>query len=209
MEIISHRGYWLTPEEKNTRIAFERSFSMGFGTETDVRDACGRLVISHDMPGNDDMSVEEFFKIFVSFDRKLPLALNIKSDGLQDKLKSLLDSFNIENYFLFDMSIPDLLKSVSKNLKCYARISEYEILTTELSKVTSGVWLDYFQNFSLKKDEISSLLVGGKDVCLVSPELHGKAAEDFWSELKSSKLDQNKKLMICTDLPEAVKQILT
>ena len=35
--ILSHRGYWLQTEEKNSRKAFERSFFMGFGTETDIR----------------------------------------------------------------------------------------------------------------------------------------------------------------------------
>ena len=39
MMILSHRGYW---KEKNLPIAFERSFSLGFGTETDYK---GELVI--------------------------------------------------------------------------------------------------------------------------------------------------------------------
>lgn len=35
MIILSHRGYWKETHEKNLPIAFERSFSLGFGTETD------------------------------------------------------------------------------------------------------------------------------------------------------------------------------
>ena len=50
MIIISHRGYWIQPAEKNTEEAFSRSFERGMGTETDVRDHRGELVISHDMP---------------------------------------------------------------------------------------------------------------------------------------------------------------
>jgi glycerophosphoryl diester phosphodiesterase len=45
MKIMSHRGYWRGEDEKNTTTAFSRSFDLGFGTETDVRDALGQLVI--------------------------------------------------------------------------------------------------------------------------------------------------------------------
>ncbi len=50
MQVISHRGYWKSAAEKNTTTAFARSFALGYGTETDVRDLNGELVISHDMP---------------------------------------------------------------------------------------------------------------------------------------------------------------
>ncbi len=38
MIILSHRGYWKEVSEKNKPIAFERSFSLGLGTETYIRD---------------------------------------------------------------------------------------------------------------------------------------------------------------------------
>jgi hypothetical protein len=38
MEILSHRGYWKIESKKNKLYAFERSFSYGFGVETDIRD---------------------------------------------------------------------------------------------------------------------------------------------------------------------------
>jgi glycerophosphoryl diester phosphodiesterase len=34
---ISHRGYWKVALEKNSRTAFERSFSMGFEAGTDLQ----------------------------------------------------------------------------------------------------------------------------------------------------------------------------
>ena len=48
MIILSHRGWWKTRAERNMRDAFVRSFDAGFGTETDLRDICGKIVISHD-----------------------------------------------------------------------------------------------------------------------------------------------------------------
>jgi hypothetical protein len=41
MQILSHRGYWQHPSEKNTEAAFRRSFLLGYGTETDIRDRDG------------------------------------------------------------------------------------------------------------------------------------------------------------------------
>jgi hypothetical protein len=34
VNVISHRGYWKNPEEKNGELAFARSFGDGFGTGT-------------------------------------------------------------------------------------------------------------------------------------------------------------------------------
>ena len=49
MKIIGHRGYWLQETEKNSEVAFYRSLQNGFGIETDIRDYCGKIVISHDI----------------------------------------------------------------------------------------------------------------------------------------------------------------
>jgi len=87
MIIISHRGYWKTDKEKNSIAAFERSFSLGFGTETDVRDFNGKLVISHDIANKDSISFEEFIKIYLKYSKSNWLALNVKSDGIRDLLK--------------------------------------------------------------------------------------------------------------------------
>ena len=79
MNIISHRGYWKSPVEKNQKIAFERSFDLGFGTETDIRDYNGDLVISHDIPNKKSMKLEDFLVIVEKYsNEQISLALNIK-----------------------------------------------------------------------------------------------------------------------------------
>ena len=60
MIILSHRGYWKLESEKNKPIAFDRSFSLGFGTETDIRDYRGKLVISHDLADENSIQLSEF-----------------------------------------------------------------------------------------------------------------------------------------------------
>ena len=81
MRIISHRGYWKTPSEKNTINAFQRSFDLGFGTETDIRDLAGEIVVSHDLPKGDEIRLEKFLALVSSYENahSLTLALNIKS----------------------------------------------------------------------------------------------------------------------------------
>ena len=92
MKIISHRGYWKRLAEQNTIKAFQRSFALGFGTETDIRDLQGELVVSHDMPKGDEMRLEKFLALVSSYEdaHSLTLALNIKSDGLLIPLKNIL-----------------------------------------------------------------------------------------------------------------------
>ena len=85
MKIIAHRGFWKTESEKNTKIAIERAIENGFGFETDFRDCCGQILISHNPPRGDEMTAEEVFKMYQAADSQEPLALNIKADyGTQD-----------------------------------------------------------------------------------------------------------------------------
>ena len=97
MIVISHRGYWKYPNEKNTLAAFERSFNLGLGTETDLRDHNGKIVIAHDMPKGNEITFEDLLNIMNG--RNLPLALNIKADGLYQDIKTILEKYKHTNYF--------------------------------------------------------------------------------------------------------------
>lgn len=205
MKIISHRGYWKEESEKNEIIAFERSFKLGFGTETDIRDFNGELVISHDIPNKDCLSVNLFFEIYKSIDKTLPLALNIKSDGLQAKLKELLNKHEVNNYFVFDMSIPDGLQYLNKGLNVYTRQSEYEPEPSYYEKA-KGVWIDEFHKHWITKDVLTHHLNNNKSVCIVSPDLHKRDYFKEWNNYKTySKFESFSNVMICTDYPETAK----
>ncbi len=201
MEIISHRGYWTSLSEKNTRNAFDRSFSLGFGTETDVRDRNQELVIAHDMASEFDITFDEFCRIYKKNSCEKTLALNIKSDGLAVQLKKALTTHDIKNYFLFDMSVPDLRSSLTHGLNCYSRISEVE---TEASFYDSciGIWMDGFYSDWYKPTDIYNFLKDGKSVCLVSSELHKRDYNQLWNLLRFSKLHLESELILCTDMPE-------
>jgi hypothetical protein len=199
--ILSHRGYWRHPVEKNQKSAFERSFSLGFGTEVDIRDHNGEIVISHDVPNGDELTIEKFFDLNV--DSRLPLALNIKADGLAMLLKASIENYGFSNCFVFDMSVPDMLPYLEANLPVYTRMSEVEREPAWLEKAT-GVWLDAFDDIWYENCVIDKLLKLNKKVCIVSPELHGRDPFSLWSDLQP--LSKKPGLMLCTDWPEVAEE---
>lgn len=99
MKILSHRGYWKKLAEKNQEAAFIRSFELGFGTETDVRDADGKLLISHDPPNGNEICFSKMLEIHSEIDSSLPLALNVKADGLQQLSAELIRHYSVPEYF--------------------------------------------------------------------------------------------------------------
>lgn len=203
--ILSHRGYWLNEKEKNTILSFERSFSLGFGTETDIRDFQGELVISHDIATEKKISLDKFFQVFTSFDKTLPVALNIKADGLQEKIKDLLSKYKIENYFVFDMSVPDTLGYWKKGIKFYTRHSEYETIPS-LYHESKGVWIDEFISHWITKQVIDTHIDNNKSICIVSPELHKRNYTKEWEFYRDNfKIINNANISICTDKPEEAK----
>ena len=201
MEIISHRGYWNEVQEKNTKPAFIRSFEKGYGTETDLRDFNGEIVISHDIPNDNAILLSDFFKIYKSSGKSEKLALNIKSDGLQKKLFSELINYQITNYFVFDMSIPDTIGYINDNINFFSRQSEHELNPVFYDKC-KGVWLDAFEGIWYESKLILDHLENNKQVALVSPELHKRDTNDLWKMLKSNNIHLEKNLILCTDRPE-------
>ena len=207
MIILSHRGYWKTADEKNTETAFRRSFQLGFGTETDVRDHEGALVISHDPPTGGALSLERFLEIYKGEGDGLPLALNVKADGLQPALKEALTRFAVTNYFTFDMSLPDMLHYFSHGLAAFTRHSEYEP-SPLCYEQSDGVWMDCFGSDWIDEPSVSAHLDAGKRVCIVSPDLHKRPHQAYWELLASWTVRADDRLMLCTDFPEEARAFL-
>jgi hypothetical protein len=192
--------------EKNKSLAFQRSFSLGYGTETDIRDYKGELVISHDIADENSLSVKEMFDIYNKYDNSLPLALNIKADGLQLKLKDLISKYNITNYFVFDMSVPDGLQYLKQNIKSFTRESEYEKIASFYDDAC-GVWLDEFQGHWIEKEVIRKHINNNKQICIVSPDLHKRDYKKEWQHYNDIEKELGiNNLMICTDYPEHAKE---
>ncbi len=197
MKILCHRGYWKDATEKNSVAAFQRGFNLGLGTETDIRDCNGSLVISHDPAVDGALLFSEFLKLVPS---EVTLALNVKADGIVDQAVAELKKTNHKNYFFFDMSVPDMLNYLNKAEPVAIRLSEYEPFVSRLVAKTSMVWLDAFDDIWYDFELLNKMLKQGLEVIVVSAELHGRSHEQQWALL--DRLKSTDRICLCTDLPE-------
>ena len=203
VKIICHRGLWIKKIEQNTKISFKRAIDNKFGIEMDLRDHNGNIIISHDLVNT--KKVYYFYKFLNDFSKKINknhtvLALNIKSDGISEILKKTLKKYSIKNYFVFDMSVPELIKYKKKRIKFFERFSNYE-KNLVFNNSSDGIWVDnFFGEYNFPKLKIK------KKMCFVSPECHLKKHKKglFWNKLKKFRTNTN--IFLCTDSPFLAKR---
>jgi hypothetical protein len=170
-----------------------------------LRDLNGAVVISHDPPERGVRSLEEFLTGYAARGAGTPLALNIKSYGLQDTITKAVGKYRVRNFFVFDMSVPDSLHYFHAGLPVFVRVSEYEGETPLLERAV-GVWLDAFESEWWTLDTVRSLHSRGKVIAIVSPELHKRPHEALWRTLKKLEREVRDGLMLCTDFPDAASE---
>lgn len=206
MRILAHRGYWNKDIEKNSPKAIRMSLEKGFGFESDVRDYKERMVISHNIANSLSQDAEEVFQWLSEFDDEFCFAINIKADGLKDIISHLLEKYSISNYFLFDMSVPQMVEFREMGLRYFTRQSEVEPEPC-MYENAAGVWIDGFWSIDwITEDLLRNHIKCNKEICLVSPDLHGKKDyKDFWETVKSFDIDFEK-VILCTDHPEEARE---
>jgi hypothetical protein len=202
IRILAHRGHWKSPEERNSRTALIRAFEGGFGIETDIRDHAGRVVLAHDKPDGTEMSLGELLEMVPRHvpPETMPLALNVKADGLASDVAAALRHLPRSAWFVFDMSVPDLLSYLKAGLPAFTRISDLETEPVALPQC-SGVWVDGFFRDWTDFQQLRRFLDEGKMIAVVSPELHGRNHAEFWRQLRDSGLGKRSGAMLCTDFP--------
>src|SRR5258706_2768972 len=183
LQILAHRGLWKSREEKNSLAALTLALRQGFGLETDVRDCAGELVISHDPPQRGALPLRSLLEEYRSLQATSILALNIKADGLAQPLRMLLEQYGIQNYFVFDMSVPDMLAYARDEMPFFSRLSELETVPPLLERC-SGIWLDAFHGDWYDAPMINRYLHAGMQVCVVSPELHRRPTDNVWGLMR-------------------------
>ncbi|MBY0552539.1 MAG: hypothetical protein K2W95_34980 [Candidatus Obscuribacterales bacterium] len=155
------------------------------GAEIDLRDRADRLILQHD-PFIDGQDAEPFFAAY----RHGTLILNIKSERIELRILELLKQYKIENYFFLDSSFPMIQHLIKLGEHRVAvRFSEFEGLDTVLAlegKI-EWVWVDCFTRLPLTRENYATLKGAGFKLCLVSPELQGRATdiEPYKKELES------------------------
>jgi hypothetical protein len=204
IRVLAHRGLWREPAEKNTSAALSESLRLGFGVETDVRDAERSLVISHDPPAGGESTLTQLLAEYRG--TGLPLAVNVKADGLSESLAGHFSGTGID-WFAFDMSVPEMLRYAKAGLPYFTRHSDVEPDPIGYADA-AGVWLDAFGADWFGPHVVRAHLDAGKRVAVVSPELHGRAPERVWEWLCATDWPEDGDLMVCSDHPERLSYLL-
>jgi hypothetical protein len=201
MQFLAHRGCWTNLNDKNTLPALHLALTQQFGIETDLRDYGKSVVISHDPPTSPVLELNLLLDLYRNTRSNIPLALNIKADGIGKLLHALLIKYEVANYFCFDMSIPETINYRRLGIRYFIRESEHE-QATPLYQESRGVWMDQFEVDWIQPKHIRQHVNSGKQVAIVSPELHNRDPINFWSLLKENEIHLIANIMLCTDLPE-------
>ena len=202
MDILAHRGYWNAEIERNSLLALRTALKRGYGFESDVRDYNGKLVISHNIAVASSPEAEEIFRCLAENKDRYCFAINIKADGLKDLLMEYITRYQITNYFLFDMSVPQMIEFDEMGLRYFTRQSEVEPVPCMYDRA-AGVWIDgFWGTLWITEELLKGHIENKKEVCIVSPDLHGRTDyRDFWEQLKNYQIDFSK-VMLCTDHPD-------
>ncbi|MBU0630350.1 MAG: hypothetical protein KKC80_05460 [Candidatus Margulisbacteria bacterium] len=145
-----------------------------FGIEIDIRNNDRKLILHHDPWGEG-----EELDAFLSHYRHKLLILNVKTEGIEDRILELIKKYEIKDYFFLDVSFPFIVKMAGKGfVKNAVRFSEYESLETCLAMKgkCDWVWVDCFSRLPLTP-EIYVRLKEHFKICLVSPDLLGRPAQ--------------------------------
>jgi hypothetical protein len=173
-----------------------------YGVEVDIRSWGKDLVIHHE-----PFEKGESFEKWLEFFNHKTLILNVKEEGLENRIIDLMSNYNIQDYFFLDQSFPFLIKTTSSGeSRCAVRVSEFEGIETamSLSGKVDWIWVDCFTHFPLTLSNARRLQTDGKfKLCFVSPELQGRTdvnyIENFRREVESLGIKGD---AVCTKYPD-------
>ena len=145
-----------------------------YGVELDLRSFGERLIVHHDA----FVDGEDFERWLDDYRHRL-LILNVKEEGLEQRLIALMRERGIDDWFFLDQSFPFLVRTArGGESRCAVRVSEFESIDTAMSLAgkVKWIWVDCFTRFPLDGVQAARLQDAGFGLCLVSPELQGRDA---------------------------------
>lgn len=148
-----------------------KKININFGVEVDLRSKNKNIYLHHDPFKKGEL----FSKWIKSFKHKL-IVLNVKEEGLEPKILSILKRNNVRNYFFHDQTFSSLIKNMHKT-KVSIRYSEFEGLK-KIDKLFNSIkwlWVDNFTEIKINKKFYSYLKKKKVKICIVSPELVKKS----------------------------------
>ena len=183
-----------------------------YGVEIDIRNHGNALLVVHDPFSADAIDLSEWL---THYNHKF-LIVNVKEEGLEPKLLSLLRQFKICDFFILDETIPYIRKYAREGVSNFAlRVSEFESIETALKLNThlnseghqvEWIWVDSFTGNPLSAQNLTRLRIAGFKLCQVSPELHHVNDPKSWeariSAFQASCGESYTPDMVCTKRPD-------
>ena len=168
--MIAYHTIW---HRVNTIAELEKIKNLDDGVEIDVRSIHGKaLYLSHDISDSGEL-FENWLKHYTL---RGTLVINIKEEGLEERIIKMLEDHGISNYMFLDEPFWFLLKSSRKfNNKNFAiRASKFESVDTALmsKQLSNWVWYDYFDDV-VNVEDLKLLINSGFKVIMPSHELVG------------------------------------
>ena len=171
-----------------------------FGVEIDIRSWKDKLIINHE-PFKEGIELDQWLQFY----KHKILVLNIKEEGIEKRVISLMREFEISNFFFLDQSLPLLISTLkSGESRSSIRVSNYESIENALffKDVIDWVWIDIFESIPLKKKDFLIFKRFGFKICLVSPELQNHA-ESMLKIIQDFLIKENIYVdAVCTKYPE-------
>ena len=148
-----------------------KKLSVNFGAEIDLRSNNKDVYLHHD-----PFKKGELFSNWIKYFKHKLLVLNVKEEGLEQKIISILKKNNIRNFFFHDQTFSSLLKNMHKT-NVSIRYSEFEDLKKidKLFDSIKWVWLDNFNEIKINRKFYSFIKKKKVKICIVSPELVKKS----------------------------------
>ena len=162
-----------------------------FGIEIDISTDSKKLVLKHD-----PFATGETLEKFLNFYKHKFVILNVKSEGLEEKILRVLIKKKIKNYFFLDSSFPKIIDLTKKKVSQIAiRVSYYEDISTakKLKNKVKWIWYDTFFGLPKTLEHFILLKKLNYKICIVCPELHkiklNTKSKNFINLKKSNLLD--------------------
>lgn len=146
-----------------------------YGVEIDLRSDGDQIILEHD-PFTTGPKFSDWLDQF----KHAFIILNIKEEGLEDRVIAELAKRGIEDWAFLDQSFPFLVRLLrTSETRTMVRISEFESVETALAlrPRPNWIWLDSFTGAWPSAEALSNLSLHGYQFMIVSPELQGRALE--------------------------------
>lgn len=143
-----------------------------YGVEMDLRSHGEQIHLVHD-----PFVLGEKFEEWLDAYHHAFIVLNVKEEGLEDRIMEILNRRGINAWAFLDQSVPFLVRTLrGGESRCMVRVSEYESIETALSLPNrpDWVWLDSFTGGLPSAADIRRLHDHGFQMMVASPELQGR-----------------------------------